>query len=56
MTNEELEFFAVYCTRAKNEAARQFELNDAGLQELANEYAKRHGFEIEPRAEGETIN
>lgn len=50
MTNEELEFFAVYCTRAKHEAARVFELNDAGLQELAEEYAKRNGFELEPDA------
>lgn len=50
LTNEELELAAAYCWRMKNEAARVFELNDAGLQEIAEEYAKRNGFELEPDA------
>lgn len=56
LTDEELEFAAAYCWRAKHHAAQVFEANDAGLQELAQEYAKRHGYEMEPDAMGKTIN
>lgn len=56
LSNEELEAAAAYCWRMKHQAARVFELNDAGLQELAQEYAKRHGFDMDPEEVSRTIN
>lgn len=56
LTNEELELAAAYCWQAKHQAARVFELNDVGLQEIAEEYAKRNGFELEPDVGPHTIN
>jgi hypothetical protein len=59
MSNEELEAAAVYCARMKHQAANIFNLNDAALIELSEEYAKRLGCDLAPDIEssdGQTIN
>jgi hypothetical protein len=46
LTREEIEAAAVYCNRMKHWAAMVFEQNDAGLQELAEEYERRLGLHL----------
>jgi hypothetical protein len=47
LSRDELEAAAVYCARMKHWAALVFEQNDAGLEELAQEYERRLGIKLE---------
>jgi len=46
LTQDELEAAAVYCARMKQWAAMVFEQNNAGLQELSEEYERRLGVSL----------
>jgi hypothetical protein len=46
LTRDDIEAAAVYCNRMKHWAAMVFEQNDAGLQELAEEYERRLGLPL----------
>lgn len=51
LSDEEIQAAVVYCARMKHWAANVFERNDAAIQELSTEFAKRHGYSLEPDIE-----
>lgn len=51
LSPEEIEAAVVYCHRMKLWAAQVFERNDAAIEELNEEYARRMGFTLDPDIE-----